>query len=371
MPYSNRMTSNSQCYTSRVIHSSTAVSSSSNWRADYYKFKGYSYAQVLKNSARTGQNQIKNSIKQISRSVWPSKKSVKKFQSKSGFNMAPQSARVKAEKLCPQVKVGRIDYEIPCFSKFSLLECLDTAVEPPPNVGTALQANCDLAEATCPMLSQVKKTKQIVGSSQQNSIIAGTANDLPTTLSHHKTYHTMDTNEHDFKHGEVSDTKYDLPLRIKNKVSTYKQPLPSCPTLQAWDKQDKFKFGFIPLGTLKVPEICQPKHSHCNPLVLPNMVKNSGDYNFVKSQITVKSQLNPDVWERLLTDYWDNQLCSLIRFGFSLDFQRDNPLRSHLDNHTSAKVYPQDVEAYLSEEIGYGAFQRTSIKKSSCLTIHD
>ena len=93
----------------------------------------------------------------------------------------------------------------------------------------------------------------------------------------------MDANEHDFKYGELSDTKYDLPLRIKNKVSTYKQLLPSCPTLQAWDKQNKFKFGFIPLGTLKVPESCQPKHSHCNPLVLHNMVKNSGDYNFMKS----------------------------------------------------------------------------------------
>ena len=77
----------------------------------------------------------------------------------------------------------------------------------------------------------------------------------------------------------------------------------------------------------------------------------------MKSQITVKSQLNPEVWESLLTDYWDNQLCSLIRFGFPLDFQRDNPLKSHLDNHTSAKIYPQDVEAHLSEEIGYGAFR--------------
>ena len=146
------MTSNSHSYSSRVIHSSTAVSSSSNWRADYYKFKGYSYAQVLTKSARTGQNQIKSSIKESSRSVWPSKELAKKSQSKSS-NMAPQSTQVKVEKLCPYVKVGRADYEIPCFNKFSLFECLDTIVELPPNVGTALQANCDLAEATCPMPS--------------------------------------------------------------------------------------------------------------------------------------------------------------------------------------------------------------------------
>ena len=285
----------------------------------------------------------------ISRSVCSSKESASKIQSKNRSNT------VKAGKLCSKVKVGRADYGIPCFNRFSLLERLDTVIEPTPNIGTTLQDYCDLAEATCPMFPKVKQNKQIVGSNQQNPITADTFEDLSTTLSHQKIHHTIDTNEHDLKHVEVSDTKYDLPLRIKNKVSTYKQLLPSCPTLQAWDKQNKFKFGFIPLGTLKVPESCQPKHSNCNPIDLHKMVKDSGDYNFMKSQITVKFQLNPDVWESLLTDYWDNQLCSLIRFGFPLDFQWDNPLRSHLDNHTSAKTHPQDVEAHLSEEIGYGA----------------
>ena len=51
--------------------------------------------------------------------------------------------------------------------------------------------------------------------------------------------------------GESGDTKYDLSLRIKNKVSAYKDALPRCPTLQAWDKQNEFKFGFIPPGSLK------------------------------------------------------------------------------------------------------------------------
>ena len=349
------MASNPHSYSSRVFHSTTAVSSSSNWRADYYKFKGYSYAQVLKKSAATGQNQSKNTKNINSRSVRPSKGLAKTFQSKSGSNMSPQGAHVKAEKGCPKVKVGRAVFEIPCSNKFSLLQHFDTAVEPPSDVGTALQDTCHLVETTCPSPSQVKEHKRITASNQQNLTTSATVNDFPITLSHHKSDCTMDINEPDVNHGEGTDTKYDLPLRIQNKVSTYKQLLPSCPTLQAWDKQNKFKFGFIPLGTLKVPEKCQPKYSHCNPLVLHNMVKNSGDYNFMKSQITVKSQLNPDVWDSLLTDYWDNQLCSLIRFGFPLDFQRDCPLRSHLENHTSAKTYPQDVEAYLLEEIGYGA----------------
>ena len=63
----------------------------------------------------------------------------------------------------------------------------------------------------------------------------------------------------------------------------------------------------------------------------------------MKSQITVKSQLNPDMWDSLLTDYWDKQLCALNRFGFPLDFKCVSPLKSHFDNHTSAKLYPQDI----------------------------
>ena len=294
----------------------------------------------------------------------------------------PKGFQVKTGKCCPQLKVGRADYEIPCFNRFSPLERLHTVVEPPSNAGTGSQVSCHLVEPAYPMASQVKQNKQMVGRNQQKLTVAGTVKDLSTNGNHQNTNHiidtnehdskdrglsdtkydlhentnhTTDTNEHDSKDMGLSDTKYDLPLRIKNKVSTYKQLLPNCPTLQAWDKQNKFKFSFIPLGTLKVPTGCQPKYSTCDPLVLHKKVKDSGDYNFMKSQITVKSQLNPEVWESLLTDYWDNQLCSLIRFGFPLDFQWDNPLKSHFDNHTSAKIYPQDVEAYLSEEIDYGA----------------
>ena len=51
---------------------------------------------------------------------------------------------------------------------------------------------------------------------------------------------------------------------IKNKVSAYKDVL----TLQAWDKQNKFKFDFIPLGNLKVPDKLRQVKSSEGPLVL-------------------------------------------------------------------------------------------------------
>ena len=71
----------------------------------------------------------------------------------------------------------------------------------------------------------------------------------------------------------------------------------------------------------------------------------------MNKQINISSHLNPDVWDQQLVDYWDKQLPLLIRFGFPLDFDRKGILISHNENHTSAKLFPEDVHAYLAEEI--------------------
>ena len=152
-----------------------------------------------------------------------------------------------------------------------------------------------------------------------------------------------------------STSKYDLPLRFKDKKLDHTNLMASCPTLQLWDKQNAFKFGFIPMGELDVPPTSSPSNINADPLTLHTMIKDSGDHNFKKCQINVKSQLNPDVWDELLTGYWDSQLPLFVRFGFSLDFDRDSILESHQENHTSAKNYPHDVQAYLRKEIGYKA----------------
>ena len=60
-------------------------------------------------------------------------------------------------------------------------------------------------------------------------------------------------------------------------------------------------------------------------------------------------------WENQLQDYWDVQLLQLLKFGFPLDFNRASELKHDNKNHTSATKFPADVDAYLSEEIKYGA----------------
>ena len=170
-------------------------------------------------------------------------------------------------------------------------------------------------------------------------------------------------------------SKYDLPLRLRDRKLDYTNIMASCPTLQLWDRQNAHKFGFIPLGDLDVPPTSSPSNVDTDPLTLHKIIKASGKYNFKDAQIIVKSQLSPDVWDSLLHGYWDSQLPFLMRFGFPLDFHRNSIPESHSDNHTSAKNYPQDVQAYLKEEIQYnailGPFDATPLKLLAHFTLHD
>ena len=161
-------------------------------------------------------------------------------------------------------------------------------------------------------------------------------------------------------------TKYELPLRIKSKSISYKEVLPSCPTLQLWEAQNKYKFGFIPLGGQLMPDAVRAKDLDSDPIALHNIISQASQYNFLQSQINIRSQLNPDMWDHYLQDYWDKQLPLLIRFGFPLDYRREGSLKSQDINLTSALEFPDDVSAYLQEEIKHkailGPFQQVPVK---------
>ena len=145
-------------------------------------------------------------------------------------------------------------------------------------------------------------------------------------------------------HSDMNSTNiYDLTLRLRDKTCDYEHIMASCPTLQLWDRQNSLKVGFIPMGELEVPPVVVQSVSHNDPVTLHKRIKASGEYNFKSCQIKIKSHLNPDAWDSLLQGYWDVQLSLLVRFGFPLDFNRETPLESHLENHNSAKNFPNDV----------------------------
>ena len=131
-----------------------------------------------------------------------------------------------------------------------------------------------------------------------------------------------------------------------------------CHSYRLWKQQSKFNFGFVPLSDfIQVPNHEGLKTDITDPSALHKLIKASGTYNFLGLKIPVHSQLNVDQWEKQLEGYWDIQLLDLIKYGFPMDLNRQSPLRWEGKNHNSALQFPQDVEAYLKEEIQFGAIQ--------------
>ena len=95
------------------------------------------------------------------------------------------------------------------------------------------------------------------------------------------------------------------------------------------------------------------------PFEAHSIIKESGTPNFLQCRIPLKTQLCIEKWENVLClplkGYWDAQLIDLLRFGFPLDYDRNSVLQCNSKNHSSASEFPQDIEAYLKEEVQFGA----------------
>ena len=72
-------------------------------------------------------------------------------------------------------------------------------------------------------------------------------------------------------------------------------------------------------------------------------------------RIPVKTNLNIASWRKHLVDYFDHHLPGLVEFGLPLDFDRARDLQSTLVNHASATLYPDHVDNYIQEEVGFQA----------------
>ena len=153
----------------------------------------------------------------------------------------------------------------------------------------------------------------------------------------------------------LTEDKYDLQAMFRPRHRSTITAAGTVKTFQTWNSQTTDKYGFIPLGDFMLPE-CNEKNQNDESIFnIHEKICRSGHFNFMKAQIQVKSQLNPDVWDRYLTSYWDKQLGLLIRYGFPLDFDHKIPLKSNESNHKSAVDFQDHVEFYLQEEMKYGA----------------
>ena len=130
----------------------------------------------------------------------------------------------------------------------------------------------------------------------------------------------------------------------------------NCVAFCKWREQTDYDFGFVPLADSLLPnekfvDFSGPK---C-PIQQHIAVRARGCPNFMGARIPVQSELNISEWQKVLVEYWDKQLIELLQFGFPLDFNRQCTLTSNKKNHASAVDHPNDVLAYIEEEVNHKA----------------
>ena len=157
------------------------------------------------------------------------------------------------------------------------------------------------------------------------------------------------------KHENVECDKYALPLHLKPRQNEIMKCAVGNATFENWNRQNIEKFGFIPLGNHKIPDKDENNFTDLHIFDVHKMLKDNSIPNFLGKQIRLKTELNIENWEHYLQDYWDKQLIFLLKYGFPLDFDENNPLISTEKNHFSAEKFKTHVDKFLAEEVKHNA----------------
>ena len=359
----NKNCASKEVYKTRIVVSKNVHNGCSfNWRADWARLQGKTYAQVVKaNNDLCSQGQIWTG-KTVAKKVWATKKSTPKHSkapvSSPALENNVNKLQIKSKKVAnltsPKIaqEKSRPGDLFNCYTK-NRFQPLDPLVDSPEN---------DITMAINPVANQSCKTEtylktQSTTDKAPNKPIIGRE-----SIKCQKTRQNHSKNIGDkcqkpqklCSESNPPDDKYDLALQMKSKNKTKMEQAKGDPTFKLWNQQTEGKFGYIPLGPLVLPESDKKVNMGSDPIKLYDITKNQNTFNFLSTQVEVPSQLNPDIWQELLQGYWDQQLPFLIRYGFPLDFDRHSKLGKNTKNHMSAVAFPKDIDAYLAEEIQYG-----------------
>ena len=120
--------------------------------------------------------------------------------------------------------------------------------------------------------------------------------------------------------------------------------------------QNFHTFGFVPKAPLQL-YTGEVVHWQNIPSIIEAhyLVKSSKMPSYMKCRIPVQSGLNIRAWRSRLSNYWDQQLCDLLEFGFPLDFDRNCHLISAESNHASAVQNSQHISQFIQEELDHNA----------------
>ena len=329
----------------------------STGRLDWARFRGKTYAQVLKcniDSNCGSQVQIRSKVNVSS----SKKKQSKRYNSSRSASVdlpvhakCKKSSSVEIDRIATknfQCVPAYVEFVCPTLNKFASL-ALDTEVqnnEYDSRVETHQNLNTKQSKSSKHSVKVGKKPKNV---KDGHSICIG----------HNEFLDSQKEGQNCQKQSKLcpdtADDKYNLGLQVKVHNKQRIQEARSDPTYKKWDEQTDDKFGFISLGPLVIPNSDKRRYMGSDTIKLYDITRNETKFNFLSAQIQLDSQLKADTWEKLLVNYWDQQLPYLIRYGFPLDFDRNSKLGTNNKNHTSALAFPQDIDAYLKEEISHGA----------------
>ena len=354
---SYNLTNNVYCASRVVCNSSSLNGTSCNWKADWARFIGKSYAQVVgsnlakaKVMAQHISDNTNNSSVVETETCKPTNQTQPTFltQKKVSVGNSSDRSQISSRRYPKNGQIHASDFHIPLHNRFQSIQLPDTThptIRPSQNK-VILKTPVHKQSTKCTKVSD--DNVRLWHSADNNETI--TQCNTPNR-EHRK------CQKHQKLGSKISlpQDKYELALQVKKKNKDKIQLANSDPTFQKWAEQNPDNFGYIPLGPLLLPKTDKKKFRGTDPVKLYDITKNENTFNFMHSQIQVKSQLNPDIWATLLEGYWDKQLLYLIRYGFPLDFDKNSKLAKNSDNHKSALMFPTDIDQYLTEEMEFGA----------------
>ena len=350
-------------FNTRNVYSNVYTNNCSlNWRADWSRFSGKTYAQVLKSKPVSqdfnlaGQKQTKdlsvsksqeNMLKNLgwdnqhltsSVPVRPSdKKCVKMDKIPTSVNHKPRNTY--------GFQIALSNLFLPIATQQQQSEAVASQIQGPENINGSDFSPKNKTKGTTESKANEAHNKGAKRSGQKMAQQAPNDKDKACRKA---------LKTHSGKNFQGED-KYDLELHTTNKNKMRIAKAKHGPTCRHWSDQNPDKFGFIPLGPLTLPNTDRGIVMGSDPVLLYDTVKSQKQYNFLSSQVIVQSQLNYQEWEKRLGNYWDQQLLYLIKYGFPLDFDTSAILESNHKNHRSAIAFPKDIEEYINEEVKFQA----------------
>jgi hypothetical protein len=116
-------------------------------------------------------------------------------------------------------------------------------------------------------------------------------------------------------------------------------------------------FGFIPLHDNEIVQ--GPVNQQIKPQQLwgKKLVSEVDLHNYNSYRVPVDTGFNVDKFQELASNYGDQQLFELLRFGFPLDITKEFTPVTKTVNHTSAVKFPEAVSEFIKTELKFGGLE--------------